>query len=98
RFSRDWSSDVCSSDLTWRKRRCWGEVHDENACGVGGIAGHAGLFAAATDVARFGQAWLTRDERLQIAQPLMNEAVQEQRHNGFRSEERRVGKGGSCGG
>lgn len=71
-------------DPTWRKRRCWGEVHDENACGVGGIAGHAGLFAAATDVARFGQAWLTRDERLQIAQPLMNEAVQEQRHNGFR--------------
>lgn len=71
-------------DPTWRKRRCWGEVHDENACGVGGIAGHAGLFAAAPDVARFGQAWLTRDERLQIAPSLMNEAVQEQRHNGFR--------------
>src|SRR5690606_10046205 len=40
--------------------------------------------AAAPDVARFGQAWLTRDERLQIAPSLMNEAVQEQRHNGFR--------------
>ena len=71
-------------DPTWRGRRCWGEVHDENACGVGGVAGHAGLFAAAADVARFGQAWLTRDERLQIGAALMDEAVREQRHNGFR--------------
>ncbi len=47
------------NDPLWRKRRAWGEVHDENACGLGGIAGHAGLFATAHDVARFGQAWLT---------------------------------------
>ena len=47
-------------DATWRKRRVWGEVHDENACGVGGIAGHAGLFGTAGDVAQFGQTWLTR--------------------------------------
>jgi CubicO group peptidase (beta-lactamase class C family) len=36
----------------------WGEVHDENAWSLGGIAGHAGLFATAADVARFGQAYL----------------------------------------
>jgi CubicO group peptidase (beta-lactamase class C family) len=71
-------------DPAWRKRRCWGEVHDENACGVGGIAGHAGLFAAAVDIARFGLAWLTRDERLQIDPTLMGAAVREQRHNGYR--------------
>ena len=53
-------------DNHWRQRRAWGEVHDENACGVGGIAGHAGLFATALDVARFGQAWLAGDERLGI--------------------------------
>jgi serine-type D-Ala-D-Ala carboxypeptidase len=47
------------NDPTWRKRRAWGEVHDENACGLGGIAGHAGLFAQADDVALFGLAWLT---------------------------------------
>ncbi|MFW5708851.1 MAG: serine hydrolase domain-containing protein [Chloroflexota bacterium] len=47
-------------DATWRKRRVWGEVHDENACGLGGIAGHAGLFATALDVARFGATWLER--------------------------------------
>jgi CubicO group peptidase (beta-lactamase class C family) len=44
-------------DPTWRKRRVWGEVHDENACGVGGVAGHAGLFGTARAVARLGQAW-----------------------------------------
>ena len=45
-------------DVMWRKRRVWGEVHDENACGVGGVAGHAGLFASAKAVAALGQAWL----------------------------------------
>ena len=53
-------------DPVWRGRRVWGEVHDENACGVGGVAGHAGLFANAGDIAAFGQAWLVRDPRLQI--------------------------------
>jgi serine-type D-Ala-D-Ala carboxypeptidase len=45
-------------DERWRKRRCQGEVHDENAAALGGVAGHAGLFAAADDVACFGQSWL----------------------------------------
>ncbi|MFJ7068207.1 serine hydrolase [Streptomyces sp. NPDC101115] len=29
----------------------WGEVHDENAYGMGGVAGHAGVFADAWDLA-----------------------------------------------
>ncbi len=62
-------------DNHWRQRRAWGEVHDENACGVGGIAGHAGLFATALDVARFGQAWLAGDERLGIGAELRAEAT-----------------------
>ncbi len=66
------------NDPTWRKRRAWGEVHDENACGVGGVAGHAGLFANAAGVAQFGQAWLERDERLRIDRDLMDEATREQ--------------------
>lgn len=45
-------------DARWRERRCRGEVHDENACGLGGVAGHAGLFATGDDVARFGTLWL----------------------------------------
>jgi CubicO group peptidase (beta-lactamase class C family) len=45
-------------DQRWRRRRCRGEVHDENAAALGGVAGHAGLFASADDVACFGQSWL----------------------------------------
>ncbi len=51
-------------DPTWRNRRIWGEVHDENACGLGGVAGHAGLFSTARDIANFGQAWLTQPEQV----------------------------------
>jgi CubicO group peptidase (beta-lactamase class C family) len=64
-------------DALWRGRRVWGEVHDENACGVGGVAGHAGLFAAARDVAALGQAWLDGDARLGIPPGLRHDAVQE---------------------
>jgi len=65
-------------DADWRKRRPWGEVHDENACGLGGIAGHAGLFGTARDAASFGQAWLEGDARLGITPDLMREAITEQ--------------------
>jgi CubicO group peptidase (beta-lactamase class C family) len=65
-------------DPDWRGRRCWGEVHDENACGVGGVAGHAGLFGAAHDVARFGQSWLTGDARLKLTSDIWQTATQEQ--------------------
>jgi serine-type D-Ala-D-Ala carboxypeptidase len=64
-------------DAGWRERRCWGEVHDENACGLGGVAGHAGLFASARDVAALGAAWLDADPRLGIAPDLMRDAVRE---------------------
>ena len=38
---------------TFRKRIIQGEVQDENAFVLGGVAGHAGLFSTAEDVARF---------------------------------------------
>lgn len=34
----------------WRKRVLCGEVHDDNAYAMGGVAGHAGLFGAARDI------------------------------------------------
>jgi CubicO group peptidase (beta-lactamase class C family) len=34
----------------WRKKILCGEVHDDNAYAMGGVAGHAGLFASARDV------------------------------------------------
>jgi CubicO group peptidase (beta-lactamase class C family) len=42
----------------WRGRRIVGEVHDESAWRLGGVAGHAGLFSHARDVAAFGQSFL----------------------------------------
>lgn len=42
-------------DTTFRKRMIWGEVHDENAWAMGGVAGQAGLFSTAPDVAVFAQ-------------------------------------------
>jgi CubicO group peptidase (beta-lactamase class C family) len=37
-----------------------GEVHDESAWALGKVAGHAGLFGTATDLARFAQMMLNR--------------------------------------
>jgi CubicO group peptidase (beta-lactamase class C family) len=34
----------------WRKRVLCGEVHDDNAYAMGGVAGHAGLFGSARDI------------------------------------------------
>ena len=40
------------------QRRCIGTVHDENAASLGGVAGHAGLFSTAWEVAVLGQTYL----------------------------------------
>jgi CubicO group peptidase (beta-lactamase class C family) len=42
-------------DASFRKRLIVGEVHDENAWAMGGVAGHAGLFSTASDIAAFAQ-------------------------------------------
>lgn len=39
----------------WRGRIVHGVVHDENAYALGGVAGHAGLFSSARDLAIFAQ-------------------------------------------
>lgn len=45
-------------DITFRKRRIQGEVQDENAFVLGGVAGHAGLFSNVQDLLRFSAAIL----------------------------------------
>jgi len=42
----------------WRRRIVVGEVHDDNAYTMGGVAGHAGLFGTAMDLNRFAQRML----------------------------------------
>jgi CubicO group peptidase (beta-lactamase class C family) len=39
----------------FRGGQLWGEVHDENAWALGGVAGHAGLFSSARDLAVFAR-------------------------------------------
>jgi CubicO group peptidase (beta-lactamase class C family) len=36
----------------------WGVVHDDNSLALGGVAGHAGVFSTARDVARLGELML----------------------------------------
>ena len=45
-------------DRDFRTRVVQGEVHDENASALGGVAGHAGLFGAARDLATFAHVLL----------------------------------------
>ena len=47
---------------SWRHRRIRGEVHDENAYALGGVAGHAGLFSTAADLSIFAQMMLNGGE------------------------------------
>src|ERR1700751_2634403 len=49
-----------ASDETFRHRIIQGEVQDENASVLGGVAAHAGLFATAQDLAIFAIAMLPR--------------------------------------
>ncbi|MFF4255095.1 serine hydrolase [Streptomyces sp. NPDC001663] len=54
----------------------WGEVHDENAYSLGGVAGHAGVFSCAWDLAvlgrtllnggRYGRARILRPESVEL--------------------------------
>ena len=43
---------------TFRNKIIQGEVQDENAWLLGGVAGHAGLFSSAEDISRFAQCML----------------------------------------
>jgi len=47
-----------ADDRTFHKRIIEGEVQDENASVLGGVAGHAGLFSTAGDIALFAHSML----------------------------------------
>src|SRR5205823_5607405 len=48
-----------ADDQVFRKEVIQGKVQDENASVLGGVAGHAGLFGNASDIAIFAQALLS---------------------------------------
>ncbi|UCH25084.1 MAG: beta-lactamase family protein [Trueperaceae bacterium] len=50
---------AATEDCGWRGVLLEGVVHDENAYIMEGVAGHAGLFGTAEDLAIYSQAWLS---------------------------------------
>jgi serine-type D-Ala-D-Ala carboxypeptidase len=60
-LERPWPVGVrfaSTEQCPWRRRILDGEVHDENAWSMGGVAGHAGLFATGRQVWQFAQGLL----------------------------------------
>jgi CubicO group peptidase (beta-lactamase class C family) len=51
-----WAGRIAATEIV-RGTAKVGVVHDENAETLGGVAGHAGLFGTAADLARFAAAW-----------------------------------------
>ena len=46
---------AATEECEWRKMRLLGQVHDDNAWAMGGVAGHAGVFSTAEDLLKFSQ-------------------------------------------
>jgi serine-type D-Ala-D-Ala carboxypeptidase len=56
---RDWRERIAPTEVVAeRGGLVRGEVHDENAMALGGVAGHAGLFSSARDLGRFARMYL----------------------------------------
>jgi CubicO group peptidase (beta-lactamase class C family) len=55
----DWKPRIAPTEIdTMRGGKVWGFVHDENAWAIGGVAGPAGLFSSARDLATFAHTLL----------------------------------------
>ncbi len=57
-YERRMAGDDAAGYDGWRTDVVWGEVHDGNAHFLGGVAGHAGLFGTAREVARIAEQFL----------------------------------------
>ncbi|MBP1948033.1 serine hydrolase domain-containing protein [Virgibacillus litoralis] len=71
----------------------WGEVHDENAWSLGGVAGHAGVFSTANDLAKLGHMMINdgRYGSKQILQPETVELLVENQIPQFPGDEHGLG-------
>ncbi|WP_296699025.1 glycoside hydrolase family 3 N-terminal domain-containing protein [Algoriphagus sp.] len=92
-------------DVTFRKRQVQGYVHDPGAAMFGGVAGHAGLFGKANDLAVMMQLMLNRgyygDVALMKGQTVdaftRLQSSQSRRGWGWDKPDQELGKGGSAG-
>ena len=73
-----------TEDDPWRGRVLQGEVHDENAYMLGGVAGHAGLFGTAEAVGCLSHVWLNAvcDKDSLFSSSLAKEFVKKYDHTG----------------
>lgn len=70
--------DIAATELDpATKRYIHGEVHDENARFLGGVAGNAGLFGTCDDCARFGGMLAQRGEGF-LSRELFDEMIRDQ--------------------
>jgi beta-N-acetylhexosaminidase len=94
--------------VPWLNRLMLGEVHDENANAMGGVAGHAGLFSTAHDLAIFCQMLVNGGEyggvRIlkpetveQFSIPQLDESISTSQGLGWRLAGRRMGGTGGLG-
>ena len=63
----DWLDKIAPTEYDESNHMLWGMVHDPTARRMGGVAGHAGVFSTADDVAKFAQAIL--DGKFVISAP-----------------------------
>ncbi|HEX4007297.1 MAG TPA: serine hydrolase domain-containing protein [Acidobacteriaceae bacterium] len=63
------------NDTGFRRRIIQGEVQDENASVLGGVAGHAGVFSSVPDLLRFAQCILDRGRTAAGAQLFRPETI-----------------------
>ncbi len=80
------------NDMNFRKRLVHGTVHDPGAAMLGGVAGHAGLFSNANDLAKMFQMYLNKGEyggERFLSADVINEFTKVQ----FPEEENRRGAG-----
>lgn len=81
-YERGMAGERAGAFRGWRTDLIWGEVHDGNAWyGLGGVAGHAGLFGTARDLYRYGLCWLqggVLDRVRLLSEQIVAEAVREQ--------------------
>ena len=72
----EWRPCIAPTECRAGREPVWGTVHDEKAAAMGGVAGHAGLFGDADDLAAFTTALLD-DGRRASARVLRPETVRE---------------------
>ncbi|ANS75746.1 hypothetical protein AWM70_15005 [Paenibacillus yonginensis] len=72
-----------------------GIVHDENARALGGISGHAGLFATCSDLLQYAQLWLEPEQTQFEGKPILSrfaiDEAQKRHGNGLDPSNRGLG-------